>query len=144
MNSTKEISTSNTVLPRHIAAILDNLLAMLMGLLAAKSISNALPAVQIAAAIVVYFAYYFLFEAAISRTPGKLLTGLIIVRKDGSRASIREAAIRTAFRVLEVNPALFGGLPAALSIIASVDHQRFGDKVAGTIVVPPRRIRRSF
>lgn len=115
---------------------------MITSVLAAKSISNDLPSLQIAALVVVYFAYYFLFEAAISRTPGKLLTGLVIVRKDGTRATIRDAAIRTAFRVLEVNPALFGGLPAALSIISSVDHQRFGDKVAGTIVVPPGRIRR--
>jgi len=45
-------------------------------------------------------------------------------------------------RVLEVNPVLLGAFPAALSVVFSPKHQRFGDKLAGTIVVPPDRLSR--
>ena len=134
------ISTGNTIMPRHIAAILDNILAMILGVVAAKSVGDDRHALQIAAFVIAYLGYYFVFEALLSRTIGKFLTGLIIVRRDGSRISVREVTIRTLFRILEVNPVLLGAIPAALSIIFSKDHQRIGDRVAGTIVVPPQRV----
>lgn len=138
-----DISTHNTVLPRHIAAILDNVIAMILGVVAAKSVAEDQYALQSAMFVAGYLSYYFIFEAAIARTPGKLLTGLVIVRTDGSRATVRDAAIRTAFRVLEVNPACLGAIPAAVCILRSKHHQRFGDKAAGTIVVPPDRVPKS-
>lgn len=139
MNSVANISTAHTIVPRHAAAILDNLIAIALGALAAKSVSEEFLVAQIVCLVVVFLGYYFAFEAAISRTPGKVLTGLVVVQDDGTRISVRAAAIRTAFRILEVNPVLFGATPAALSILYSRRHQRFGDKVAGTIVVrkPP-------
>ena len=134
------IPTENTILHRHMAAIFDNLISLVLGVCVAKSIPNDIPILPFVGFIATYLGYYFVFETLISRTPGKLLTGLTVVRINGARISAREAAIRTVFRILEVNPILLGAIPAALSIVFSRHHQRFGDKFARTIVVPPSRI----
>lgn len=139
----RAISTKNTVMPRYVAALLDNFLALVLAVIAAKSVSNDFPFVQLFALVIVYLAYYLLSEGLMSRTPGKLLTGLVVVRVDGQRCSWRQIVIRTEFRVLEVNPALLGAIPAAVCILFSKRHQRLGDMVAGTIVVPKERVQGS-
>jgi uncharacterized RDD family membrane protein YckC len=73
------------VLPRHIAAILDNLVAMVLGVLAAKTVAEDLPILQLLALVATYLAYYLLFEGLASRTPGKLLTGLVVIQFNGAR-----------------------------------------------------------
>lgn len=143
----RAIPTSNTIMARHFAAVLDNLLAMVLGLAAVKSVEavgflirpDNHPA-QLGIFVVVYLGYFFLFELAFSRTPGKLLTGLVVVRTDGTAISTRDVVVRTLLRPLEVNPALLGYAPAAISIIFSRNHQRIADRLVGTIVVPPDRI----
>lgn len=136
------ISTVNTVVPRYIAAMLDNALALILGVVAAKSVTNDWPVLQLLAMVTTYLGYYFVSEGFLSRTPGKLLTGLVVVQVDGRPCSWGQILIRTGFRVLEVNPAILGAIPAALCIIFSGRHQRFGDMVAHTIVVPPGRLPR--
>lgn len=140
MEAAVEISTDGTVMPRHMAAILDNLFAFGLAIMAAKMVDEKQYLLHIGLMVIGYLGYYFVLEAALSRTIGKLMMGLVVVRVDGSRISIRDAAMRTVFRVLEVNPFLLGGLPAAVSIIYSENHQRIGDKVAGTLVVSPRAL----
>jgi uncharacterized RDD family membrane protein YckC len=137
------LSTVDTVRPRHLAAAMDNVLAMILAVLAAKSIDDGRPILQVVALVVVFLGYYLAFELLFSRTPGKFVTGLVIVELDGGRCTWRHVLIRTAFRLLEVNPLFLGGLPAALSIIFSVHHQRFGDKVAETMVVYSRVLRQT-
>ena len=134
------ISTGPTVVPRYIAATLDNAIAMVVGVAAAKIVDDGLPAIQVGVMVVAYLAYYVAFGGAIGRTPGKLLTGLVVVAFDGARCSWRQALVRTAFRLLEVNPLLLGGLPAAVRIVWSRHHQRFGDRIADTVVVHIRRV----
>lgn len=134
------ISTANTIVPRHVAAMVDNVAAMVLSAISAKSLDAFPIAVQVTVLIVCYLAYYFVFEACLSRTPGKFFAGLVVIRRDGSRITARETVIRTAFRFLEVNPILLGALPAAVSIVFSRHNQRIGDLVAGTIVVPIERI----
>src|SRR4051812_10199830 len=137
------LSTVDTVRPRHLAAVMDNVLAMVLAVLAAKMIDGSRPILQVVALVTVFLGYYLMFELLFSRTPGKFVTGLVIVELDGRRCSWRQVLIRTAFRVLEVNPLLLGGLPAALSIIFSEHHQRFGDKAAESLVVYSRVLRKS-
>jgi uncharacterized RDD family membrane protein YckC len=129
------VSTSNTITPRYLACLLDTVVAGLLAIVTAKSLPDSQPLVQGLCFAGVFLLYFFLFEALLSRTPGKFSTGLRVVRMDGSPISFREAGIRTAMRVLEVNPALLGCVPAALSVIFSPRNQRFGDKIAGTLVV---------
>jgi uncharacterized RDD family membrane protein YckC len=132
------LSTVDTVRPRHLAAAMDNLLAMILAIVAAKSIDDGQPILQVVALVSVFLGYYLIFELLFSRTPGKFVTGLIIVELDGRRCTWRHVLIRTAFRLLEVNPLFLGGLPAAVRIIFSEHHQRFGDKAAETLVVYSR------
>ncbi|MEM7352771.1 MAG: tetratricopeptide repeat protein [Acidobacteriota bacterium] len=82
-----------------------------------------------------FLGYYLVFEAVSAVTPGKLLFGLRVVSLDGARLSLRKAAIRTFFRLLEVNPLILGGIPAGLAIASSERNQRLGDRVAGTVVI---------
>ena len=134
------ISTSNTVIPCHIAADVDLILVVILGVVVAKEAGDEWPILQTIGFVLTYLGYYFLFEALFGRTPGKFFAGLVVVRFDGTRSTWRQALIRTGFRLLEVNPILLGALPAALSIFFSQNHQRFGDRVADTVVVPARRV----
>jgi uncharacterized RDD family membrane protein YckC len=134
------VSTRNTLVPRQIAAILDNIMAMTLGMVAAKSVDEELLPMQLLLCVAVYLGYFFLFEGFISRTPGKALTGLVVIQFDGGRCTWRQSLIRTCFRLLEVNPALLGAIPAVISILTSSHHQRLGDRMAQTIVVPSRRV----
>lgn len=147
MDQNPEIPTSNTIMPRHLAAIFDNMIAAILGLAVVKFLEASDTLIdeksyklQLLVFVTVYLGYFFVFEKLISRTPGKLLTGLVVVRKDGSKISTLDVVVRTILRPLEVNPALFGYAPAALSIIFSKNHQRIADRIVGTIVVPPDRL----
>ena len=133
------ISPRGTTLARHIAGILDNLIACILAIVAVKLVDEENVPLQAVVAIAAYLGYYFLFESLTSRTVGKLVTGLKVMDFDGERCSLKQTVIRTLFRLLEVNPFLLGALPAAIRIIWSRNKQRFGDKVANTVVVFSRR-----
>lgn len=128
-------SPQGTTMPRHIAGVFDNVLAWILSMVAAKQLPDSNVALQILVAVVAYLGYFFLFESLICSTPAKFINGLVIRNFDGGRCSSRQILIRTLFRLLEVNPAFLGFTPAAISIIWSRHKQRFGDKVAGTVVV---------
>lgn len=132
--------SAGPIVPRYVAATVDNAVAIILGYAAAKSVSDDLPAIQGILLVGAYLGYFLLFEVAFSRTPGKLLTGLIVVQfGDGRPCTLRQAAIRTGLRVLEVNPLLLGAIPAALLITFSPYRQRLGDRLACTMVVEARR-----
>lgn len=131
-----EDSPHGTTVPRHLAAVGDNVLAIVGSVIIMKQFPNSLVAIQVAAMVISYLAYYLFFETIFCTTPGKYFTGLTIRDFDGGRCSFRQALIRTLFRIIEVNPLVLGGLPAAACILWSRDKQRLGDKVAGTVVVP--------
>lgn len=129
------VSPAGTALPRHMAAILDNIIAAIVGVLVAKLLPEDWIVTQAICLAMFYLAYYFVFEIFFSATPGKFILGLKIIAYNGDRCSIKQILIRTLFRTVEVNPLLLGALPAAARILMSRDKQRFGDKVADTIVV---------
>jgi len=87
---------------------------------------------------VAYLGYFFIFESLWSRTPGKFLQGLVVLKTDGSRCRVKDHIIRTLARTIEANPILFGGMPAGVAIFASARKQRIGDLLAGTVVVSRR------
>jgi uncharacterized RDD family membrane protein YckC len=137
---TPGISPGNTIFPRYIAANVDVLLATLFMLLALKANPLDYRILHIVVAVLAFLAYYFIFESLFARTPGKFLMGLVVRKFDGSKCGWREAAIRTALRVVEVNPLLLGALPACAMILISKHRQRLGDKLADTVVVLARRV----
>lgn len=81
------------------------------------------------------FVYYLSMEAWLGGTAGKILLGLKVVMQDGSKVTFDAAALRTFMRV--VDGFLFY-LIAAVFVWNSPLKQRFGDRVAHTLVVSRR------
>jgi uncharacterized RDD family membrane protein YckC len=81
------------------------------------------------------FFYYLAMETAFGRTVGKFATGTIVIDEHGARPSAAQIAVRTLTRILEVNPLLFGGIPAGIIADRSTCRQRWGDMLARTYVV---------
>jgi uncharacterized RDD family membrane protein YckC len=67
---------------------------------------------------------------------------LVVVDETGTPPGLIKALVRTALRLIEVNPLLAGGLPAAGFVAwAGPFRQRLGDLAANTYVVSARRLR---
>ena len=79
--------------------------------------------------------YYPVLEGLSGKTVGRYVTRTVVVDEDGKVPGIRRSILRTIPRVFEVNPLLFGGLPAGVAVLLSSRHQRLGDMWAGTYVV---------
>jgi uncharacterized RDD family membrane protein YckC len=84
-----------------------------------------------------YFAYFALFEAASGQTPGKMVTGVVVVGEDGSPPDLRATATRALLLVVDWFPyPLF--LVGLAAIYRSDGDQRIGDILAETVVVRAR------
>jgi uncharacterized RDD family membrane protein YckC len=119
---------------RIVAMALDNAVAVVLGGVVAASLAGFSNAFRSFAFLSIYLAYFAVSEGLSGRTPGKAVRGLVVRRLDGECAGWREAFIRTGTRILEVNP-LVGALPGGLAVWLSERNQRFGDMLAGTLVV---------
>jgi uncharacterized RDD family membrane protein YckC len=119
---------------RFFAATFDELFIVIAGLATAMAIPDDQIVSRGAALVAIFLGYFFLFEALVGTTPGKLVFGLWVRRVEGGRCSWQQAIVRTLARVFEVNPLLLGALPAAIAILASANRQRLGDMLAGTVV----------
>lgn len=81
------------------------------------------------------FVYHAAFEGVYGISLGKWLFGIRVVDVEGNSPGLNRAAIRTALRLVEVNPLLFGGVPAGLVADFTRYRQRLGDLLAKTYVV---------
>lgn len=79
--------------------------------------------------------YYPVLEWRFGATPGKLVCRVRVVGAGGLRPTLGQAVIRTFLRILEVNPAVMGGIPAGIAVLVSKKRQRLGDMAAGTFVL---------
>lgn len=53
----------------------------------------------------IYFAYYVVFESALKgRTPGKLITGTVAVKTDGSTLTFNDVVKRSLTRLIPIEP----------------------------------------
>jgi uncharacterized RDD family membrane protein YckC len=95
-----------------------------------------------AAWLVAIVAYFVALEAIFGRTLGKLITGTVVVDRDGRPPGLAGAVTRTVLRLVEVNPLLMGGLPAGIAVLATERHQRLGDLLAETYVVRKKDLNR--
>ena len=154
MNGVPESDAEGTVAPsaassgeedllgrRTAAALIDlALLVAVFGLLAATlgestleggSFSFELNGAEAALYLVLVLLYYFVLEAAIGQTVGKLLLGLRVVRADASRPSLAAVAVRTLLRIVDWLPLLYlVGFIAML--ITGSRRRRLGDLAAKT------------
>jgi uncharacterized RDD family membrane protein YckC len=120
---------------RFFAFFADQFIVVGLMILAAAVVPAEYPSARWINFIGIYVAYFLVLEAVWSRTPGKFFQGLVIRKLDGSPCGWKEALIRFALRVIEINPLLFGGLPAGIAILITKRRQRVGDFLAGTVVV---------
>jgi uncharacterized RDD family membrane protein YckC len=93
--------------------------------------------------LVALVAYFVVFEALWGRTLGKLITGTVVIDRDGRAPGFAKAIARTVLRLVEVNPLLIGGLPAGIALLVTKRHQRMGDLLAGTYVVRKKYLKRA-
>lgn len=85
-------------------------------------------------------AYFPITEGLWGRSAGKWLTGTIVIDENGDPPGIPRVLVRTALRLVEVNPFLVGGVPAGLFALFTKHHQRLGDILANTYVVPVKAL----
>ena len=120
---------------RFLAAIIDNLIAIALMLSVVMFIPERFPAIKGILILVMYLGYFVVLESLWSRTLGKYFQGLVVRKLDGGPSNWKTALIRGTLRLIEVNPLLFGGIPAGLVVISSERKQRIGDMLADTVVV---------
>lgn len=120
---------------RLYAAFIDNIFAFAVMLTIVAFIPESLPQMKVVFVFLGYLGYFIVLEALWSRTVGKYSQGLVVRMLDGGPCTWPAALIRGGLRLLEINPLLFGGLPAGLVIISTPRKQRIGDLIAGTVVV---------
>jgi uncharacterized RDD family membrane protein YckC len=133
MNATNIVGEAG--MPRLVAAVVDNAIILILPFVVIAVASPADSTVFLGILCVGWLGYFFICEAIWSRTPGKLMFGLVVRKLDGSSCDVKAAFLRTIARLFEVNPFLLGGLPAGLIILSSSRKQRLGDQLAGTLVV---------
>ena len=78
--------------------------------------------------------YYAVLESLFGATIGKGLAGLRVTDLEGRRIGPQAAIVRNLARLLDVLP--FGYLLGGILTLTTRQHQRLGDRLAGTIVVP--------
>jgi uncharacterized RDD family membrane protein YckC len=120
---------------RIFAFIIDNLFACLLAILLVAQLNSESPVLSGSVLSITYLSYFFVFELAWARTPGKIFQGLIVRDINGGPANAKQILIRTLVRMFEANPILFGGIPAGIIAASSANKQRLGDILAGTVVV---------
>jgi len=114
------------------------LTGLLMGVTAAGSAAAAREASETTLIVgaIAMVAYFPITEGLWGRSLGKLLSGTVVVTKTGAMPGVWRALLRTLLRLIEVNPFLLGGIPAAIFVAATSERRRLGDLLAGTYVVP--------
>ena len=120
---------------RVIAFIIDNVIASILTLALAATIESNDSLLDVILILPLFLSYFYVFEITWGRTPGKFLMGLEVLDVSGLPCTAAQIFVRTVTRLVEVNPILFGAVPAALAIATSKKHQRLGDLMAGTVVV---------
>ncbi|GCE30805.1 hypothetical protein KDA_62890 [Dictyobacter alpinus] len=80
------------------------------------------------------FLYFFLQEALVWTTPGKLLFGLHVVNIRGGQVPITAILLRNVLRFIDALPIFY--IVGLISGLMSPAFQRLGDRVAHTTVFP--------
>src|SRR2546428_4163927 len=78
--------------------------------------------------------YYVVLEGLFGASFGKRLAGLRVTDLEGRRIGWQAAIVRNLARLLDVLP--FAYLLGGILTLATKRHQRLGDLLAGTLVVP--------
>ena len=78
---------------------------------------------------------YVLLQAFTGWTPGKLITGLRVVREDGGKPGLVKALVRWLLWIVDGFPYFIPGLVGFITGLTTTGHRRVGDMAAKTFVV---------
>jgi len=84
--------------------------------------------------------YFVLLEGLAGATIGKFATGIRVVNEDGTKLDWPAAIVRNVARLVDAVPYVFPYLVGAISVWASPNQQRLGDRWANTVVVTKESI----
>jgi uncharacterized RDD family membrane protein YckC len=84
--------------------------------------------------VLVWVAYYAALEGLFGATLGKRLVGLRVTDLEGHYIGPQAAIVRNLARLLDWLPFLY--LLGGAIVLATAEHQRWGDRMARTLVVP--------
>ncbi len=84
--------------------------------------------------------YFVLLEGLAGATIGKFATGIRVVNQDGTKLDWPAAIVRNVARIVDAFPYVFPYLVGAISVWASPNQQRLGDRWANTVVVTKESI----
>lgn len=131
---------------RFMSSLIDTALqaAVIIALLVAAGVAGGSvgPALAAVAALAVAVGLPTAFDAfAGGRTPGRRLTGLVLVMADGGTVTLVPAAVRNIVRIVDFLPTAYS--VGVLSVLATPRNQRLGDLAAGTLVVRSAPVGRS-
>jgi uncharacterized RDD family membrane protein YckC len=129
---------------RFFAFIIDNMLAVLLGFVALGIMKPHGEAAQWVAAVASYLSFFLVFEGLFGATPGKFGFGLRVTTREGGRCSWWQILTRPALRLVDANPLVLGALPGGVAVLSGPHRQRFGDMLAGTVVVSTSRWREAM
>jgi len=118
------------------AAQIDNMFSIVLFLAVGMNLGELIGNIPTGlTALTAYLGYYAVPEWLFGTTLGKSLFSLRVRQLSGEPCTARQALIRTLLRLVEVNPVLFGAVPAGIAILSTSRRQRIGDLLAGTVVV---------
>jgi len=81
----------------------------------------------------IMFLYFIILEGIVGATIGKMVLKMKVVKEDGSPCGLGAALIRNILRIVDALPFLY--IIGMILIARSNKKQRFGDRIAHTIVV---------
>lgn len=126
----------DVVLPRVGAFVVDHVVSFVVAILGGLVVALFLGEAGIYLGVVLgYVAYFVGLEGLYGRTVGKRIAGIVVVSSDGSRITMRQAAIRNLLRLVD------GVLSYAVGLVVMLitdRNQRVGDLAARTVVVRVR------
>jgi len=81
----------------------------------------------------VFFAYFILMEAFVGWTVGKKILGMRVADEAGHKIGLSKSLMRNLLRLVDGLPAF--NILGIILVASSPRGQRFGDRIAKTIVV---------
>jgi uncharacterized RDD family membrane protein YckC len=99
------------------------------------SVTGGKAALFFLATFVVWFLYWVVWQGLKGVTVGKALTGIRLVRNDGSAPGMWKSFVRQFLWIVDSFPYLIPYLTGFITAMVSKNNRRVGDMVAGTLVV---------
>ncbi len=128
---------------RFVALLIDSILLQAVNILLASvfgttavtegGASFALQGPAALLGILISFAYYIGLEGLRGATLGKQVVGIKVVNEDGSPIDWTAAILRNVLRIVDALPCFY--IVGIVLINNSEQKQRFGDRIAKTVVV---------